>query len=265
MSVIVDELFEMLGATEGDFQEGLDTFEQEQGIDVRRDIAAPLGGEIAVALDGPILPKPSWKVVIEVYDPARLQQTLEWFVEHFNMEVAAKGDGQGLAISSETIGGREYHRIESLDIGFGLHYVFDGGYLVAGPSRGLLDRALQNREAGIRLTDSRTFIDMLPRDGEINFSGVVYQNMSPILGPLSGALDSVSGVPDDQRSFFQAMASEAKPSLALLYGHRDRIALTSSSEGGLFSSMMNQLSGATGLMVMPQSLTRALEEAHNGR
>ena len=35
------------------------------------EIAANLGGEVTVAVDGPLLPTPSWKVAIEVNDPAR--------------------------------------------------------------------------------------------------------------------------------------------------------------------------------------------------
>ena len=34
-------------------------------------LAATMGGDIAIALDGPVLPVPSWKVVIEVSDDGR--------------------------------------------------------------------------------------------------------------------------------------------------------------------------------------------------
>jgi hypothetical protein len=77
---------------------------------------------------------------------------------------------------------------------------------------------------------------------------------------LSRTLESVNGVTDEHRELFQAMSAEARPSLALLYGGRDRITLASSSEGGLFSSMLNQISGATGLLSMQQSLGQALME-----
>ncbi len=41
---------------------------------------AILGGEFALALDGPLFPTPSLKLVVEVYDPARFQKTLEGLV-----------------------------------------------------------------------------------------------------------------------------------------------------------------------------------------
>ncbi len=51
------------------------TFQTMFGIDVRADIAATLGGEAAFALDGPMLPVPSWKVIVEVLDPETLFYT----------------------------------------------------------------------------------------------------------------------------------------------------------------------------------------------
>jgi len=47
-------------------------FQSEHGWDPIEDLAAPLGGEIAVGIDGPLVPTPAWKAVVEVYDPARL-------------------------------------------------------------------------------------------------------------------------------------------------------------------------------------------------
>jgi ferric-dicitrate binding protein FerR (iron transport regulator) len=259
MGVVVGELFDIVGALDDGFEDSLAEFEREAGIDIRRDLADPLGGEFAVALDGPVLPTPSWKVIMEVYDPARLEQTLEWLVKRVNDEVAETDDWAGLSLERESVGGRDYLTLESLDTGVAVHFVFDEGYLVAGPSRGLLDRTLQNKAMGIRLTDSATFLELIPRDEQVNFSAVVYQNVAPILAPLSETL-STMGTPDDMhQQLWASLAADAKPSLALLYGERDRVVLASSSEGGLISSALNQLSGAGGLLGMQQSLARALE------
>jgi hypothetical protein len=256
MRVIVDELLEMLAANDAGLAETLAAFERREGIDVRRDIAGPLGGEMVVALDGPVLPVPSWKVILEVYDPARFQRTLEWLVEALARETNGR---VRLGLTREMSGDRESFRLEGPGGTFAMHYLFDGGYLIAGPSRALLDRAVQNRVAGIRLSDSRAFVDLLPSDAEVDFSGLVYQNMSPILDPLSGTLETVGGLPDAQQQFIRALAAEAHPSLALLYGRPDRIVLTSAAEGGLFSSLFSQLSGASSLLGMQQSLARVVE------
>jgi membrane-associated phospholipid phosphatase len=54
--------------------------QKNHGLNLRNDIAAPLGGEYAFAIDGPVFPTPSWKLVFQVNDPARLQQTFEQVV-----------------------------------------------------------------------------------------------------------------------------------------------------------------------------------------
>jgi ferric-dicitrate binding protein FerR (iron transport regulator) len=265
MGVVVGELFDIVGALEDDFEESLAEFEREAGINIRRDLAEPLGGEFAVALDGPLLPTPSWKLIMEVYDPARLERTLEWLVARVNDEVAETGQSQGLSLERETVGGHDYLRLESLDTGIQVHFVFDGGYLVAGPSRGLLDRTLQNKAMGIKLTDAASFLELIPRDEQVDFSAMVYQNVAPIVQPLSNALGTMGQTDDLDQQLWASMAADAKPSLALLYGDRDRIVLASSSEGGLLSTALNQLSGAGGLLGMQQSLARALEHEVNNR
>jgi hypothetical protein len=55
---------------------GLAGFEAQAGVNVRTDLIEPLGGEAAFALDGPVLPQPSWKVVLEVNDSGRFVRTL---------------------------------------------------------------------------------------------------------------------------------------------------------------------------------------------
>ena len=52
-------------------------FEAATGVNLREDLARTLGGEFAFAVDGPLLPMPSWKLVLEVYDPSRVQETLD--------------------------------------------------------------------------------------------------------------------------------------------------------------------------------------------
>src|SRR6185295_3678330 len=70
----VNILDEMLAANP-DFARELAEAQAKHGFDLRNDLAAPLGAEFALGLDGPVLPSPSWKLVAEVYDPVHLQQT----------------------------------------------------------------------------------------------------------------------------------------------------------------------------------------------
>ena len=264
MGTLVDELFTMISSMEPSFEDELNEFQQLSGIDIRQDFAAALGGEFVLAVDGPMLPKPSWKLAIEVYDPARLQQSLAWVVEQINAELA-DSDVQGLKLDHEQVGAREFFVLESLDTGIQVHYVFDDGYVVFAPSRGLLERALQSRVSGIQLTDAPDFVELLPHDGEVNFSAAFYHNLGPVLGPLSRTIAG-SGLGDlsaDQTQFLQELASESKPGLMLAYGEPTRITFTSDAEGGLFSSGLSSLSGVGGLLGMQQSLLSTLAQAHS--
>ena len=77
---LVDDLLGVIETVSPDLRKNLDKQQADRGLDIRKDIAAPLGGEFAFAIDGPILPTPSWKMVFEVNDSAHLQQTLERIV-----------------------------------------------------------------------------------------------------------------------------------------------------------------------------------------
>jgi hypothetical protein len=107
--------------------------ESKLDLDLREDLAATLGGEFALALDGPLLPTPAWKVVVEVYDPARLQASLERLLTRTNDEAASAGRPV-LRLEAEHVGGQTYHCLRG-EPPFELHYAFAGGYLVAAAER----------------------------------------------------------------------------------------------------------------------------------
>jgi hypothetical protein len=133
---------------------------------------------------------------------------------------------------------------------------FDGGYLVAAASRGLLDRAIGVRESGVSLPRSSEFQHLLPQDGNLDFSGVFYQNLSGVLGPLAQAAQRMGGLSGPEGEVAEAMAAETRAGLALLYGERDRIVLSSRSDGGLFSAGLRSL---VGLNEFPLAVRESLE------
>ena len=115
---LVDDLLGVIETVSPDLRKNLDKQQADRGLDIRKDIAAPLGGEFAFAIDGPILPTPSWKMVFEVNDSAHLQQTLERIVGEVNKE-AAKFGKTGLVWDRAEIGGRTYYTLKSADFGCG--------------------------------------------------------------------------------------------------------------------------------------------------
>lgn len=245
-ATILEETFRFVEATDPDFRGELDRFQAEHGVDVLADLAAPLGGEMAFALDGPALPKPAWKVVAEVYDPAGLERALEWAVEQVNGSQVAQGEEPGLSHSCQETGGRTYCVIGFSAGGQGsgameIHYTFEDGYLIAAPARGLLDRALQVRRSGYTLVDAPDFTALLPQDGYLNFSAVFYSNLGSLGDALMKAA-SGAGLPEEQRQALENL-DLGSPVLTCAYGADDAIRLVSTSRGGLLTSRLGSLLG----------------------
>ncbi len=99
------------------------------------EIAANLGGEMTVAVDGPLLPTPSWKVAIEVNDPTAIESAVEQAV------TASQTDHPeaGLKITPSQVNGRTYYSLTSTRVSYEIDYVFTDGYLLIAPSAGLAD------------------------------------------------------------------------------------------------------------------------------
>ena len=209
---------------------------------MRSDFAAPLGGDYAFAIDGPILPTPSWKLVIQVNDPAHLQQTFEQVVTEVNKQLVKEGK-QGLEWDQADSGGRTFYTLRSKDFGgIEVNYVMANGYLIAGPTRALVDQALRFHDSGSTLLHSSQFTAGLPADGNVNFSALIYQNIAPIAQRFASQSGNSSG---PQRAL--TMAATMEPTLAYAYAFGDRIEFAANTEGGPFG-----LSPAT-LLGMPNA------------
>lgn len=229
---LVDDLLGYLETASPGLQAKLKELEAEHKLDLRKDIAAPLGGEYAFAIDGPVLPTPSWKMIFEVYDQAKLQQTLGRIVEEVNKEAAKEGKN-GLALESETSGGQTFYVLKSLDLGLELHYTYVNGYMIAAASRALVDRAIRYRQSGQTLLQSARFRAGLPADGNTNFSALFYHDLAPLLKPLADRVQN-GNLPKEGQDALKAMAADGQPTLAYAYAQGDRITLASNTDGGPF-------------------------------
>ena len=256
-STLVDELFGILSSVDDTFDGELDTFERDNGIDIRLDFADTLGGEFAFAIDGPLLPNPSWKLIIEVYDPVQLQQTLVHSVEQLS-SLAIEAGSEGLMLEEYKSAGRVFYRIEALDVGLSVHYTFSDGYLIAGPSSALIGRALQARESGISLTTTGSFRDLLPQDDRVNFSGVVYQNLGAILGPLAQTVGGMAGsLTPGQAQILGEISENTRPTMTLAYGDPDRLSFSYTHEGGFFSTGLANFLSIQSLLDVQELMSRS--------
>lgn len=224
---------------------------QEKGFNVRDEFAASLGGEFAIAMDGPIMPVPSWKLVTEVYDPGRFQAALQHFVDAHN-QAAHTGNKPIIVTGKEVVDGRTYYSIAQADSGpiMEAHYTFDRGYLVAGPTRALVAQALRLNTAGTSIRHSSKFLEMTPRDRHLNFSAVIYQNLGDSLAPLAMLAGSMAPQGDSRRGNPLQGLTHVKPTLYAVYAEPDRIAMTANGEviGSTLDNLLNgNIMGMTGL------------------
>jgi ferric-dicitrate binding protein FerR (iron transport regulator) len=253
---LVDDLLNFLGTVSPDVRNQLTQIEAEHGIDVRRDLAAPLGGEFAFAIDGPVLPTPSWKMVFEVYDPAHLQQTFERLVATLN-ERAGK---QVLTLERAEAGGRSLYAIKSADTGLEVHYAFAAGYLVAGPSRGLVENSLRHQESDYTLLNSPRFAASLPADGNVNFSALIYHDLAPLVEPFASRIGSANGqLSEEEQRAIKSLATAA-PTLLYAYAEGNRITFASDRDGGPFGLSPTSLLGMPGTLGLQQVLGKAMKE-----
>jgi hypothetical protein len=191
-ALLVDDLFATFTSGHPEFPAKLAAFETEHGFRVRADLAETLGGDVALAVDGPLLPTPAWKVVVEVYDAPRLQATIERLVSL--ADAAARREGKpGARIVSEASGGLTVHALVLGDGTTPLQYAFVDGYLVAAPQKALLVRAAESHATGDTLLTAPKLVALLPKDGPLDFSMLAFQDVGGVLGVLVGSLGAAAG------------------------------------------------------------------------
>jgi hypothetical protein len=225
---IMEEMFKMIGSGNPDFTQHLADFEAKTGVSVLNDITAPLGGEVTMAFDGPVLPAPRWKFILEVYDPTTLQSTIGKLLESFNRETGA--EGQQLQLTQRQAGSRTYFVISSPNKpNFEIDYTFVDNYLIAAPDVATISRAIQSREAGYTLAHSAGFQALLPNDGYTNFSAIFYHNLGPVVGPLAEQLKASGALNPRQQQSVDALTANSAPGLIYAYGEPDRIVVATNT------------------------------------
>jgi len=235
-SAMLDDVLQLANTANENASEHIARGESELKIKFHQDLADTLGGEVTFALDGPILPTPSWKIVAEVLDPNRLQSTIEQLVADANEH---KHEHPGLAMDSNTANGQTFHTIRSLDATkpFEVTYTFTDGYMILAPNRAMIMNAMAIHQNGNSLAKSGDFRALLPQDEHPDVSAVLYQNLAPVVGTISKQLTP------SQLQSLQQLAAESKPSVVCAYGDDNAIRVATSSR--LFGFDLNTLALST--------------------
>jgi hypothetical protein len=192
-------------------------------IDVRNDLIANLGGDFTLALDGPVLPVPSWKFVVEVNNPDALESALERMMRAISQQPHGP-KAHLLAIVPSTVDSQQYYAVHDETTGTDLaDYTFADGFMVMAPTRALVMSALQTHANSNSLARSASFQALLPRDANENYSSLLYQNLSPVLTPL---LSQFSGESADA---IRKLAADSRPTVICAWGQDNRIEAASDS------------------------------------
>lgn len=221
-AAIADDLMAMASQANGGAA-GWSEVDDKLKVDVRNDLIANLGGDFALALDGPVLPTPSWKLVIEVSNPDALENALE------RMMQAVRDQSRGpkahlLTIEPNTERTRRYYAVRDETAGTILaEYTFADGFMIIAPSRALLMDALKTHANGDSLARSASFRALLPHDENENYSSVVYQNLSPVLTPLLSKFDGESA------DALRKLSADSRPTVICAWGKDNRIEAASDS------------------------------------
>jgi len=202
--------------------------------EIQQELHNSLGGEFAFAVDGPLVPVPSWKLVIEVYDPAQVETAIERLVAQYNQHPAQSV--KSLTVTHDTGDGGTWYTITATPKNplVEAHYTFSGGYLIAAPTHALVTRALQMKQSGTSILRSSKFMAMAPRDRFANFSAVIYQDMGSQLAPLAGLL---SGLAPNMKSM--PSLNDVKPMLIAAYSEPD--SLTVASNGDVLGASLGRI------------------------
>jgi len=244
---MVDDLLRIVAAERGAASlDGFDDAQAKLGFSLRDDLAASLGGDAAFAFDGPVLPTPSWKLVVEVIDPSRFEYVLGRIVEAIDREAVAH-EQPGWRLVEEAVDGRRYLRIERADGAIGFETSFADGYLVMAPTRALVRDAVAIRDAGVGFATSGRFLDQLPRDRSADVSALVWRDLGR-LGELVGQLATAGSELDaEQVDRLRSLLSSAGPSLVVAYGEASAVRIGARGGEGPFGVSLERLFGLAAL------------------
>ena len=245
-------LSELLAAVGPQATDALNTIQQQAGFSPLDDVAGALGGEAAIAVDGPLLPTPSWKIAVEVDSPSRLEFAIEQLVAAIQNHTPQSG----VTLANETVNGQTFYTLTLTKVT--IQYVFVDGYLLLAPNRGLLTSAISGRASGQTLPRSDGFRTQLPLDTHTDFSAVAYYNLGSAVGPIVDQLNSSGLLTPDQQKQISALTANRAPTLVYAYGSPDQILVGSrNSIAGLGLDALSSLGLGSAIGPLVQTLSLA--------
>ncbi len=223
---MLDELIGVIADQEPAAWSELEEVQRRIGIDLRNDILAALGGELTLALDGPMLPVPSWKCILEIRDPAALRYGLERGVAAVNR--ALESHQQPLLHLDEIVSaGRTYLRLVRDGLGGEVVMTPFDGYLIVGPTTAVVEHAIAQKLSSVGLADSQVFRTLVPANNHSDCSAIVYRNLQG----LDRTLDALPAELVQEIGEAAALGADLGTGMLCLYAESDRITVAATGGG----------------------------------
>lgn len=216
------------------------------------DIVSSVGGEFAFGLDGPALPTPAWKAVVEAYDEESLQAAITEAVQRFNDNAALAGNNSSIELRPADVGGYTGYSVDfSIDAtdqqplsvtSVPFNYVYVEGYLVAAANAALIDRAIGFYKSGSGLPTDSEFQALMARDGYLDYSALFYSRLGEVIGDVMGSLPAA--LSEEQQLALTSVDStdaEIGPSMTSVLALPDKIHLAHSGSSQLPMQVVSQL------------------------
>jgi hypothetical protein len=207
-----DQLLAALGP-DSELMTEIRGLEAETGIDVRDDVAASLGTDFVIAVEGVSLTGPEVVVVAEVLNPGALDDAVRRLVDTVNSHVDADQPELRVSFAEESVNGRTWKVLSEGGSGSSaLSWTYDHGYLVASMNRALATRAIGVRDSSSSLIRSTKFQQQFPSGGGIHNSGFLWLDLARFADVLASLGAETLG-----------MGNGAEPVLIVITGDDDWI------------------------------------------
>lgn len=210
-----DQLMSLAGGS-GEIMDDIRDMEAETGISIRDDIAASLGTDFVISIEGLAVTTPQWIAAFEVMNAGALDDAIRRIVERINAD-EADTDFFELNLTEESVNGRNWKILQSIgpsenSTSTAITWTYDRGYAIVSTDRATAERAISVRDTGSSLIRTAAFQQQFPGGGGVHNSGFLWLDLGRA-GEAMQLLGQESG----------ALARNADPVLVVVTGEDDRI------------------------------------------
>ena len=248
---IYDELAAQVVKLRSEATEKIAELEGKLGLRLRDDVAAAIGTDFAFGIEQPTLPVPGWLAVVEVVRPATLDAAIVKVVDAANAEMPPDQASKRLTLVQEIANGRAWKTLRSGASAIAVTWTYHGGFLVAGPDRSTVERAIATRESGLTLAQSAAFRSLLPASTGVHPAGVLWIQVGESLRKLASSINNPA---------VKTLLENRGPALVAFTGDGERIRAASRTS---FASLLLDAMLASGAQSVsgPQA-KQARKETH---